>query len=89
MKDLSQLRTEIDTLDREILAALQRRMALVTQVGQYKKQQGLPVVDLKRWNEVLASKLALAAEYKLDTAMVKDIYNRIHEAAIRLEKTLQ
>lgn len=86
MKDLATLRLEIDSLDKELMQLLGKRMALVQQVGEYKKAHQIPVVDMNRWREVLTGKLTLARELGLDVRMIEDIYNRIHQAAITLEE---
>ena len=59
MKDLKELRTEIDTIDRQLASLFARRMDVCRQVGEYKKEHGLPVLDEAREREVLASKAAL------------------------------
>ena len=89
MKELSQLRQEIDTLDHEIMKLFSQRMECVKQVGEYKRAHGIAVIDNTRWNAVLSNKIELAKSMGLDTSMVTDIYNRIHQAAIELENTLQ
>lgn len=86
MKDLQQLRTEIDKVDKEIIGLLSTRIELVKQVGQYKKMNNLPVVDMNRWQAVLEEKINIAKELNLDEQFVTDIYNKIHEFAISLEK---
>ena len=51
--DLDQIRKDIDQIDQEIVALLERRMVCVGQIVEYKEQQGLPVLDQGREREVL------------------------------------
>ena len=44
--DLDQIRKDIDQIDQELVALLERRMVCVDQIVEYKEQQGLPVLDL-------------------------------------------
>jgi len=51
--DLQQLRARIDAVDRELLAALNRRAALALQVGEIKKREGSPVFRPEREAQVI------------------------------------
>ena len=51
--DLDQIRKEIDQIDQELVALLERRMVCVSEVVAYKKAKGLPVLDQGREREVL------------------------------------
>ena len=43
--DLDQIRKDIDQIDQELVALLERRMVCVGQIVEYKEQQGLPVLE--------------------------------------------
>lgn len=51
--DLHQIRKDIDQIDQELVALLEKRMVCVSQIIEYKEQQGLPVLDQEREREVL------------------------------------
>lgn len=51
--NLDQLRTQIDGIDKELLELFTRRMELCRQVAEYKMQNGLPVFQGKREEEIL------------------------------------
>lgn len=87
--NLDSLREKIDTIDARILRLLSQRMKLVLKVGSFKNQHGITPLDKNRWQKVLDSKLLLAQEFGLDTEMVRDIYERIHKAALKLEASFQ
>ena len=86
MKTLEELRKEIDALDQEILNILEKRFTVVKQIGAIKKSNGLPVLDEKRWQEVLESKLIKARDLGLSENFIKKIYDIIHDHALELEK---
>lgn len=50
--DLEDYRKEIDRVNHEIVDAVSRRMNVVDEIGQYKKQNGMDVVDESREEEV-------------------------------------
>lgn len=86
---LDSLRRQIDSLDKQILQLLGKRMDVVRKVGKHKLDHGIPPLDEKRWQHVLESKLLLAQKLGLDQDMVKDIYERIHKAALKSESAVQ
>lgn len=53
MRDLSEIRKEIDEVDRKLLELFELRMGLSLNVADYKKQKGMPVYDADREKEKL------------------------------------
>ena len=51
--DLDIIRQEIDQIDQELVALLEKRMVCVGQIVKYKEQEGLPVLDQGRERAVL------------------------------------
>lgn len=87
--NLNLLRQKIDVIDEQILELLSQRMKLVQKVGVFKKQHRIAPLDKNRWQKVLDSKLTLAKQLELDTEMIKDVYESIHKAALKLESLVQ
>jgi chorismate mutase/prephenate dehydratase len=50
--DLTTLRQEIDAIDDELVSLFARRMGIVRQVGDYKRERNLAVLDAKREAEI-------------------------------------
>ena len=65
MKDLAECRKEIDSIDRQLVRLFEERMDVCRQVGEYKKQNGLPVLDAAREREVLSAKSQLLQDPSL------------------------
>ncbi len=53
--DKENYRDRIDEIDRELVALFARRMEVAAEIAAYKKEQGLPVLDLRREREKLLS----------------------------------
>ena len=51
--NLEEIRTEIDALDKELLALFERRMDLCRDVALYKKEHNLPVFQPEREEKLL------------------------------------
>jgi len=87
MKDLTQLRQEIDVIDRQIVALFEQRMAVTKQVGEYKLAKGVPVLDRSREEQVLAGKAALLQDKAL-TQDVTDLFEAIMAISRRQQQGL-
>lgn len=53
--DITELRTEIDDIDRELVSLFCRRMGLAAQIADYKKANNLPILVPTREREILQS----------------------------------
>ena len=87
MDALEQARAEIDTVDAQLAALFERRMAAVLQVAEYKRAHGLPIYDAAREAAVLekaAARIqqpALRPYYKDHIQHMMDIAKQ-YEAAV-------
>nr|WP_326845332.1 chorismate mutase [Streptococcus gallolyticus] len=63
LMNLDTIRQEIDHVDQELVALLEKRMQLVNQVVAYKKATGKPILDTSREDAVL-QKAASRVEHK-------------------------
>ncbi len=59
---LTQYRDEINTIDTKLVELFTKRMEIAGDIAAYKKEQGLPVLDVKREREKLAAVEAEAGE---------------------------
>jgi chorismate mutase/prephenate dehydrogenase len=85
------LRALIDALDRDLLHAAARRMALVAEVAAYKRAHGLRVRDPARERELLDDRARVAASLGLPAEETEAVFrvllraSRDHQAALRTE----
>lgn len=73
---LKELREGIDDVDRQILGLLRRRVELVLQVGEIKRQHAVKVYDPERERRILDG-LASKAEAPLQSDRARRIFERI------------
>lgn len=85
---LSNFRNQIDQIDNQIIELLAKRFEIVKQVGHYKKEHNLPPLQPGRWEEVLQDKIQKAKKYNIDQNCIVDIWNRIHESALKMEENI-
>lgn len=83
---LEEARKEIDIIDKQVIKLLANRFAVVKSIWKYKKSVNMPALQPGRWQQVLDSKKKLWLEHGLNEDFVADVWNRIHEEAIRLEE---
>lgn len=53
MEDLSQLRNEIDEIDKKIVLLFEERMEAVLKIADYKNQNSIPILNENREKEVI------------------------------------
>lgn len=60
---MKEYRKRIDEIDRDILRLFEERMRTAEKIGEYKKQNGLPITDENREKEVVEkAKTAVSAD---------------------------
>lgn len=72
-KELVSLCEKIDRLGDEIFHKLAARMQVSEVLGLYKKDNRVTVLQLKRWEEIVASRAAFAVSLGLSESFVKEI----------------
>ena len=85
MKDLSEIRAEIDRVDRELIALFCRRMDCAKAVGEYKKENGIPILNQQRENEILDRVQHEGGEYGV---YVRQLFGNILELSRALQHTI-
>lgn len=58
MRELTELRTELDALDTELVRLFEQRMGIAREVAAYKLAHGMNVLDASREQQVLDSRVA-------------------------------
>jgi chorismate mutase/prephenate dehydratase len=76
MKELSEIRVDIDTIDRQIVELFERRMELTTQVAEYKISTGIAVFDQERELSKLSS-VAQLAHNDFNSHGVRELFEHI------------
>ena len=83
--ELEALRVAIDQVDRSILELVAERVRLVLRVGDYKRQNGLPVYDPERERSLL-ERLSSTAPAPLDGDTVRRVFERLSDESRRIEQ---
>ena len=85
MRDLSEIRAEIDAIDNELIELFKRRMDCAKEVGYYKKEKGIPVLNQQREDEILADVQQKGGAYG---AAARLLFANIMELSRALQHTI-
>ena len=77
MEDIQKLRKRIDEIDEQILRLLGERAEICRSIGLLKKEQGIPITDPSRENEVYAKIKVKATDFSLDPDQTEVVYRQI------------
>lgn len=77
------LRKQIDELDNQLIELLAKRMRVCREIGQYKKEHNMTVLQTGRYNEILEKRGAQGALCGMDSKFIKDVFEAVHEESVR------
>lgn len=80
---LHQLRGQIDECDNQLMDLLAKRMRVCREIGTYKKEHNMTIVQTNRYNEILEKRGAQAALCGMSPEFAAQIFEHIHEESVR------
>lgn len=75
-------RDKIDQYDEEILALFAQRMKVADDIGQYKKENGVTILQGKRWDEILRHTIDKGKKSGLSAEFVERYLKAVHQESI-------
>ena len=82
-ENLTVLRRQIDILDNDLLELLAKRMRVSKEIGTYKKEHNMPILQAQRYDEILKNRIGQAEKMGMDGEFMKTVLMAIHEESIR------
>lgn len=79
---LDELRLVIGKLDKDLLELLAKRMAVSTEIGIYKRDNNITILQVSHWAKLIESSLETANQLGLREDFIKGIYQLIHDESI-------
>ena len=77
------LRKQIDELDNQIMDLLSKRMRVCREIGQYKKEHNMTVLQANRYNEILSKRGVQGSLLGMGQEFVARVFESIHEESVR------
>ncbi len=81
-ESLAALRAQIDMLDNELLELLAKRMRVSREIGQYKKEHSMPILQTQRYDEILDKRANQAIELGMGGEFMRQVLQAIHEESV-------
>lgn len=78
-----QLRKQIDEIDNQLMELLSKRMRVCREIGYYKKEHNMTVLQTSRYNEILDKRGAQGALCGMSSDFVVKVFEGIHEESVR------
>lgn len=82
-EDLSVLRSQIDELDNELLQLLCKRMRVSREIGHYKLEHDMPVLQTGRYDHILKDRVDQAESMDMSGEFAHKILEAIHTESVR------
>ncbi len=80
---ITQLRHQIDDIDNQLMDLLAKRMRVCREIGQYKKEHNMTVLQSQRYNEILDKRGVQGSMCGMSADFAKNIFEHIHEESVR------
>ncbi len=83
---LEKLRQQINHLDDELMQILSQRMKIAEQIGKYKKDNNITILQISRWNEIIERASAKGEKIGLSREFITKYLDAIHMESINHQK---
>jgi chorismate mutase len=80
---LAELREKIDKIDDLVIQKMAERMKIVEQIGNHKKDNGITILQVNRWDEILQKRTNYAKALNLNPEFTEKMLELIHGESIR------
>jgi len=80
---LSELRNNIDKIDDLIIQKMAERMNIAEQIGTYKRDNNITILQVNRWDEILNKRVNYGKALKLHPDFTEKLLELIHGESIR------
>lgn len=77
------LRKQIDELDNQLIELLAKRMRVCREIGQYKKEHNMTVLQTSRYNEILDKRGAQGVLCGMSSEFIRSVFEDVHEESVR------
>ncbi|RKD19549.1 3-deoxy-7-phosphoheptulonate synthase [Pelobium manganitolerans] len=85
---LAGLREKIDKIDDQIFQKLAERMKVVEQIGEFKRDNDVTILQVSRWDEILQKRVSYGSVLNLDKDFSAKILELIHNESIRRQTAI-
>ncbi|EKD31943.1 MAG: hypothetical protein ACD_77C00206G0002 [uncultured bacterium] len=85
---LEELRAQVDNFDDNLIELLGHRMAVTKQIGRYKKDENITILQKNRWDEIICRAEQKASMANLSKEFIDIVFNAIHIESINNQNAI-
>lgn len=85
---LEQYREQIDSIDSQLLELLSQRMSVVSEIGKYKCENDITILQLRRWENIIKTRTELGKSMGMDDVFVLKLLQLIHKESIQKQNLI-
>ena len=82
-ENLNSLRRQIDVIDDELFELFAKRMCVSREIGVYKKEHNMPILQAARYDEMIKKRIEASESLDLSAEFSKKLLEAVHEESIR------
>ena len=82
-ENLKELRKQIDECDNDLIEILSKRMRVSREIGTFKKEHEMAILQTERYTEILEKRGAQGALCGMSPEFIKKVFEAIHEESVR------
>ena len=82
-ENIKELRKQIDECDTSVIELLAKRMRISREIGTFKKEHSITILQSDRYREILDKRGAQGALCGMKESFMRDIFEAIHEESVR------
>lgn len=85
---LNQLRQMVDEIDEELINVLKKRISVIEQMADYKKEHNITAFQLERWQQILRTRIQWADKIGISRNHIEKMCQLLHEESIRVQTNI-
>ncbi len=85
---LEKLRQQINHLDDELMQIIGQRMKIAEQIGNYKRENNITILQTNRWNEILERAFKKGDSLGLSNEFITKYFDAVHMESINHQKKI-
>ena len=82
-ENLAELRKQIDEIDMELTEMLAKRMRVAREIGIYKKEHEMAILQTQRYDEIINKRVEAGSAMEMDGEFMKVVFEAIHAESVR------
>lgn len=80
---LEEMRRQIDRIDMELMELYARRMSVAREIGRFKREHSMPVVQETRYGKLMKRNLETAEKLGMDPEFARTVMQAVHAESVR------